>query len=845
MERLRTWGLVALTVAAASSATAQTEITPPASAVTASTSDTNLPGNVVDNNLTTRWSGNGDGAWLQLDLGTVRSVGSIRVAVHNGNSRQNHFDLQVSSGGGVWDTVWSGSSSGTTTLEQVYDFTDVDARWVRYLGHGSTATTFNSVSEISIFAGVTVTPTPISTATPTPTPILEPTPTPTATPVVPTPTPTVPATEIELTPGAAGVTGSTHDGNLPANTVDGSLATRWSANGDGQWVRYDLGSRKNVAYVKIAVYNGNSRQNRYDLQLSDDGTTWADAITGGLTNGTTTALVTYDFTDAPARYVRYLGHGATTSTFNSVTEVEIWGSECATCPTPTPTSTPIRPTPTPTPTHTPVPRCSPPSGSSSLWNNFVQAKQNGTQPTLPDFSYAGYKRSDAPIPNITGPVFNVTSYGASPNNTGFDDAGIQAAIDAAENAGGGVVFFPAGQYRVNPTEDSNHWISIQGSNIVLRGAGSGTGGTEIVMVAKKQGGKMFRIGPANGWGATTVANVTAAATRETFWVTVDSTSQLAVGQIVVLKHQDTEYNSFYFNNMPLDPDWVRVVGSGVGVHEMHEIAEIAAGNRVRFKEPLHFTIRLDSTPWRLDRVTPLREVGIEDIRFTGSWDTYPETFVHHKDWIHDAGWSLVSMRETVNAWVRRVEFRHFNDAFGTDSVGWMTIENVRFTGKKGHSSIGGRRGYGMLTRDAVDTAGTHHGPDTGYNLVGAVYLRFTMNVNATVDNHGGVPHANLLDDVTGGVLYGNGGPIDNYPHTGRYYVLWNFRHRSTSGRTYDFWDAVNRNSHTFALPIFAGFTADTSINLGPSSEMQANESQGTRVTPTSLFEAQLALRQCQ
>jgi hypothetical protein len=131
---------------------APVEVTPPGSAVTASTSDANVPANVVDNNLATRWSGNGDGAWLQLDLGITRTVASIGVAVYQGDSRQNRFDLQVSAGGGVWTTVWSGSSSGTTTTEQTYDFADVPARYVRYLGHGSTVTAFNSVSEISVFA---------------------------------------------------------------------------------------------------------------------------------------------------------------------------------------------------------------------------------------------------------------------------------------------------------------------------------------------------------------------------------------------------------------------------------------------------------------------------------------------------------------------------------------------------------------------------------------------------------------------------------------------------------------------------------------------------------------------
>ena len=488
-------------------------------------------------------------------------------------------------------------------------------------------------------------------------------------------------------------------------------------------------------------------------------------------------------------------------------------------------------------------KCATPVGTSTLWKDFVKAKLAGSEPILPDFSYAGYRRSEVPIPNVKGPVFNVTKYGATPSDDKFDDPGIQAAIDAAEAAGGGVVFFPKGRYRVNPTEDEKHFITIKGSGIVLRGAGAGTGGTEILMVARKQGGKMFRIGP-DSWGGTAVATITEPAIRETFWVTVDNASRLLVNQTVVLRYQSPEYNDFYFGGMALDPDWTRVVQNGVGVHEMHQVAEIK-GNRVRFHEPLHFTIRLGKTPWRLEAVEPLKEIGVEDIRFTGSWDTYPETFIHHKDWIHDSGWSLLAIRQTINGWIRRVEFSNFNDALTTDSVSWFTVENVKFTGKKGHSSVGGRRGYGLLIRDTEDTAGTHHGPDTGYNLVGAVYLRFRMNVDSSVDNHGGVPHANLLDNVTGGVLSGNGGPLVNYPHTGRYYTLWNFHHRSTKEKTYDFWDAVNRNSNAYAKPIFAGFTWDNPVTFqNEAVEVQVNESFGKPVTPTSLFAAQLKLRLC-
>ena len=72
--------------------------------------------------------------------------------MHQGAARRNRFELQIATEAGVWTTVWSGESSGTTTAEEAYEFTDVPARWVRYLGHGSTASTFNSVSEVGVFA---------------------------------------------------------------------------------------------------------------------------------------------------------------------------------------------------------------------------------------------------------------------------------------------------------------------------------------------------------------------------------------------------------------------------------------------------------------------------------------------------------------------------------------------------------------------------------------------------------------------------------------------------------------------------------------------------------------------
>lgn len=483
------------------------------------------------------------------------------------------------------------------------------------------------------------------------------------------------------------------------------------------------------------------------------------------------------------------------------------------------------------------------AGTSSLWAEFVDAREKNAEPVLPDFSYAGYKYSASPIPTVDGPTFAVTDYGARPDDEAFDDAGIQAAIDAASERGGGVVQFPQGRFLVSPTTDPNASINISASRVVLRGAGSQAGGTEIHMASMKPGSTMFKIAPRTTSSAT-LATIVDEAPRESFSVHVDRASALRVGQRVVIRHQNRSYNPLYWPPLPLDPEWTRVYDGGPPFHEVHTVAEIE-GSRVKFEEPLHFTIRSTNVPFRLTAIELLEDVGIEDIQFSGAWDAYPEDFVHHKDAIHDTGWSILSMTRVVNGWVRRCEFRNVNQGIHTDTAVAFTFDGIRFTGKKGHTSISTRRGYGVLVKDSEDEAAHHHGPGVGYQGVGTVYLRHQMQRNQRINSHGGNPYATLLDSVTGGVLDGNGGPFENYPHHAHHFVFWNFQHRSSGSKTYDFWNIERRNSSTFALPIFAGLTFDRSVRFqDESTEVLRNESFGTAVTPASLFEAQLQWRLC-
>ncbi len=329
--------------------------------------------------------------------------------------------------------------------------------------------------------------------------------------------------------------------------------------------------------------------------------------------------------------------------------------------------------------------------TAALWSDFVTAKREGREPVLPDFSFAGYHFSEKPIPDVSQrPRFDVTQYGATPNDDTFDDDGIQRAIETAEASQGGVVFFPPGRFLIAGDDNRRRSIRISQSNIVLKGSGAGEGGSEIFMDKMRIGRRQIRFGPRRTTGDE-LATITKDAPRESFWVEVDDPTDLIVGQNVVIRHQSEEFTRLYFDPLPLAREWRRLFGrrGGMNIAEIHTIAEID-GNRVRFVNPIHFNLRIvESEPFTLERYESIRECGIEDIRFTGHWDSFPEEFVHHKNGIHDSGWDAVSMENVEDSWIRRCEFRNWNECVFTRNAYKMTIEDVNVHGQEG-AHVGAR-----------------------------------------------------------------------------------------------------------------------------------------------------------
>ncbi|MGI0048691.1 MAG: discoidin domain-containing protein, partial [Nitrososphaera sp.] len=111
--------------------------------------------------------------------------------------------------------------------------------------------------------------------------------------------------------------------NIPENTLDNNLNTKWSNSALGSWIKYDIGQEKIVCHVDIAWFKGNQRSYNFVISASSDGTTFTDIYTGK--SGKNTALQRYDIPDSKARYLKITVNGNSANSWAEITEVDIYG----------------------------------------------------------------------------------------------------------------------------------------------------------------------------------------------------------------------------------------------------------------------------------------------------------------------------------------------------------------------------------------------------------------------------------------------------------------------------------------------------------------------------------------
>ncbi len=271
-----------------------------------------------------------------------------------------------------------------------------------------------------------------------------------------------------------------------------------------------------------------------------------------------------------------------------------------------------------------------------------------------DFSYAGYKRGEEPIPHAAGPAFvDVSSppYSIESSVTTDVTAVLQQAIDDVGARGGGVVYLPPATYRVSTTDTAKAALTIRHDNVVLRGAGRSR--TFIVNTTPLMRGKSVILASPEQPGSWNIPTVTGpanlirdakAGSRE---VTVISPHTFAVGDLIVIRTEAT-------------PEWVAERGSLRGWNAatmdattyLRRVVDLKPGGVLVLDTPLR-TDALVRDRGILPNVYRARRhlngVGIEDLS-VGMLE-YPDWGYLAYD-VHES--TAIKLQNVVDSWVQRI-----------------------------------------------------------------------------------------------------------------------------------------------------------------------------------------------
>lgn len=481
--------------------------------------------------------------------------------------------------------------------------------------------------------------------------------------------------------------------------------------------------------------------------------------------------------------------------------------------------------------------------TSVLWTEFVESRKNGTESTLPDFSYAGYECGEKNIPEANYEIFNVceAKYGAIPNDGLSDRNAFEKAIADAVTNGSGIIYFPKGRYDLRPADAPNTSILIDGDKIILKGDGCEAGGTELFMEHNNE--------PLDNslWNTPELISfryvrssdklltgITGDTSQGGFSVEVGSAGGLSVGKRVFLKlaNNDPALIAEELAPYSVESAWTELLNTGVQVNEYHEVAKIE-GNKVTFREPLMHKIEAQ-WGWELHEHSCHSGVGVEDIAFTGNFQS---AFDHHKNAYHDSGFRMLTLMRQVNGWVRRCRFTNVSEALSVMLSANVSVFSCSITGNQGHSSIRSQASSHIFLGRIDDQPAQYHSVGVSKTSIGAVLWRNKTASNSCFESHASQPRATLIDACEGGFLSNHaGGDEAAAPNHLNDLVLWNYHETDGAETDFNLWTRNNR----YVLPIIAGFHG-AGTTFQPT-QVKADESHGTPVYPESLYEAQLINR---
>ena len=473
---------------------------------------------------------------------------------------------------------------------------------------------------------------------------------------------------------------------------------------------------------------------------------------------------------------------------------------------------------------------------------------------LHDVSYAGYHKGEQPLPtSVPGAIHDVvTVHGADPSGQTDSTDAIQATIDAAALAGGGVILLPAGTYKIDGL------LTVNASGVVLRGEGptltrlAFTRHTDMSDKSHLTFRGALQQGP-------DLALVEDAPSRAFEVLVADATSltpgdDVSLGWVIsdafVAEHGMTgTWQAFNNTWRPFFRRQVVAVDTGATPHI------------VTLDVPLRYPAKLRDSASLRRETGYLEECGLESLAVGNAvgWE---------EAWTNDRAHAIL-MQGVKDSWIRDV--RSFSppgvaDGYHLQSGGLQLLSSKRVTVadtrmQRAQNRGGGGNGYlfeiskssEILMRDCTGLDGRHNFiQNWDFGTSGCVFLRCEsrgsktfagiwdpIGVFAFCDYHHSLARANLVDSclLDDGWYAGNrGDESTGAGHTATENVYWN-----TSGG-----GMIRSLQYGWGYVIGLGDNVTNTSLLSPNASGTAPEDwvedQAGPLQPASLYEDQLRRR---
>ncbi|WP_425838878.1 polysaccharide lyase family 8 super-sandwich domain-containing protein [Microbacterium sp. PA5] len=256
---------------------------------------------MTDGDPNTRWRGNNaNSAWAQVDLGSSRPLGAVRLRWEAAYAKT--YKIQLSDDGASWRDAYTTPTGGSDGDIDVITIEGQSARFVRMQTLTRALDYGPSLWEFEVFSDRTVVDAP-----------------------------KVPTNKGNLALNRPTTADSVYNNNatiVASKATDGAGSTKWSSAraATEHWLQVDLGATLSVSRAIVKWESGTS--NNYRIEGSADGTTWTTLTS--VTSAQPSLQHTLDFSTAHVRYVKLTGLPATQYGLN-IWEFELYGGSALEC----------------------------------------------------------------------------------------------------------------------------------------------------------------------------------------------------------------------------------------------------------------------------------------------------------------------------------------------------------------------------------------------------------------------------------------------------------------------------------------------------------------------------------